>query len=85
MTTARDHDLLAVDQPPATPPGGSWLWPGRIPLGQVTMLDGDPGLGKSCVAIDVAARLTRGHAMPFAESDTALPPADAVILYKLGR
>jgi hypothetical protein len=23
-----------------------WLWPGRIPLGKVTILDGDPGLGK---------------------------------------
>ena len=25
----------------------NWLWQGRIPLGAITMLDGDPGLGKS--------------------------------------
>jgi hypothetical protein len=43
------------------------------------MLDGDPGLGKSCVALDVAARLMRGQAMPFADA-AALPAADAVIL-----
>ena len=24
-----------------------WLWWGRIPRGMLTMLDGDPGLGKS--------------------------------------
>ena len=29
----------------------SWLWPGRIPLGKVTMLAGDPGLGKSVLTM----------------------------------
>src|SRR5262249_50721062 len=24
-----------------------WLWPARLPLGKLTILDGDPGLGKS--------------------------------------
>ena len=24
-----------------------WLWPGRLPLGKLAVLDGDPGLGKS--------------------------------------
>src|SRR5262249_12351952 len=33
----------------APTPALRWLSPGRIPLGKVTMLDGDPGLGKSCV------------------------------------
>ncbi len=41
-----------------------WLWPGRIPLGKLTILDGDPGLGKSTVGIDIAARMTRGWEMP---------------------
>ncbi|MDD4890015.1 MAG: AAA family ATPase [Phycisphaerae bacterium] len=41
-----------------------WLWPGVIPLGKVTMLAGDPGLGKSLVALDVAARVTTGSAWP---------------------
>jgi AAA domain len=30
-----------------------WLWPARIPLGKVTILDGDPGLGKSTIALDL--------------------------------
>jgi hypothetical protein len=41
-----------------------WLWAGRIPLGKVTLLEGDPDEGKSCVAIDIAARVTCGIAMP---------------------
>lgn len=41
-----------------------WLWRGRIPFGKITVLDGDPGLGKSTITLDVAARLTRGDLMP---------------------
>jgi hypothetical protein len=41
-----------------------WLWEGRIPFGKVTLLDGDPGSGKSLLAVDIAARVSRGAAMP---------------------
>jgi RecA-family ATPase len=41
-----------------------WLWPGRLALGKLTMLDGDPGLGKSLLALDLCARLSRGLAFP---------------------
>jgi len=41
-----------------------WLWPGRIPLGKLTLLAGDPGLGKSFVTLDLAARVSRGEAWP---------------------
>ncbi len=41
-----------------------WLWPGRVPLGALTFLDGRPAQGKSTVALDLAARVTTGAAMP---------------------
>ena len=41
-----------------------WLWRGRIPLGNITVLDGDPGLGKSVFTTDLAARVTVGRAFP---------------------
>jgi hypothetical protein len=41
-----------------------WLWPGWVPLHALTLLDGDPGLGKSTIAADLAARASRGWAMP---------------------
>src|SRR6185437_7285600 len=56
-----------------------WLWHGRIPLGAITLLDGDPGLGKSLITIDLAARVATGRKMPF---DEALEggPAGVVLL-----
>jgi len=41
-----------------------WVWRGYIPQGKVTLLDGDPGLGKSTVAYDLAARLSVGSELP---------------------
>jgi predicted ATP-dependent serine protease len=37
-----------------------WLWPGRVPLGGLTVLAGEPGLGKSLLGVWLAARLSRG-------------------------
>lgn len=45
-----------------------WLWRAWLPRGAVTVLEGDPGLGKSTIAIDIAARLTRGAPMPDGEA-----------------
>jgi archaellum biogenesis ATPase FlaH len=41
-----------------------WLWPKRIPLGKITILDGDPGMGKSLLALSVAASVSTGQPMP---------------------
>lgn len=43
----------------------AWLWPGRIPLGKVVVVDGDPGLGKSTLVLgEFAARITTGSPWP---------------------
>jgi hypothetical protein len=41
-----------------------WLWPGRIAIGKVTLLVGDPGLGKSLLALDIAARVSSAAPWP---------------------
>lgn len=41
-----------------------WGWPGYIPLGKVTAIEGDPGDGKSILTVDLAARFTSGAPMP---------------------
>jgi hypothetical protein len=61
-----------------TPEHVSWLWPGRLPLGKVSLLDGDPGLGKSTVTLDIAARVSRGWPMP--DGTGAGEPAGVVIV-----
>lgn len=42
----------------------SWLWMRYLAMGDITMLDGDAGNGKSLVTLDVAARITRFDEMP---------------------
>jgi hypothetical protein len=58
----------------------SWLWPGRIPLGKLTVLDGDPGLGKSVLTLDLAARVTRGLLMPGEEREPGVDPEPAGVV-----
>lgn len=53
-----------------------WLWPGRIPKGKLTVLDGDPGLGKSAATVDLAARVSAGLELP---DGTLCEAAGAVI------
>ncbi len=41
-----------------------WLWTKRIPLAKLTIVDGDPGLGKSALLTDAAARVSVGRSWP---------------------
>jgi hypothetical protein len=58
----------------------SWLWPARIPRGKLTIIDGDPGLGKSVLTLDLAARVSRGQAMPDGEQGESREAAGVVLL-----
>jgi hypothetical protein len=56
----------------------TWLWDGRIPLGKLTILDGDPGLGKSTLSLAIAANVSRG--LPLPGSTEPSRPAGVVLL-----
>lgn len=56
----------------------SWLWKYRMALGKLTMLDGDPGLGKSNITLDLAARLSTGREMP--DGAPGIPGGAGVVL-----
>src|SRR5205085_4520697 len=57
-----------------------WLWEPWLARGVVAVLDGDPGLGKSSVALDLVARVTT--ARPFPGADIAAPrePQTALVV-----
>jgi len=47
-----------------------WLWPGRVPYGKLTVLAGDPGVGKSYVSLAIATAVTLGTPLPGDEAPT---------------
>lgn len=57
-----------------------WRWAGWMPEGKLTLLDGDPGTGKSTLASDLAARVTTGRAMPLEPPFAEPHEARAVIM-----
>ncbi len=45
-----------------------WLWYPYIPYGKITILQGDPGCGKTMAVLSLAALLSKGESLPFEES-----------------
>jgi putative DNA primase/helicase len=55
-----------------------WLWPGKIALGKVCMIAGDPGLGKSLVTLDMASTVSKGGRWPV--DGSRAPLGDVLLL-----
>lgn len=45
----------------------SWLWYPYIPLGKITIFQGDPGEGKTTLILNISAILTNGEKLPYDE------------------
>jgi len=55
-----------------------WVWPGRIPAGKLTVIEGDPATAKSTMTLDLAARVTTGAAWP--DGEAGREPASVLLL-----
>ncbi len=55
----RPLDQLTASLAPVT-----WLWPGWLPRGMLSLLGAAPGAGKSLLALDLARRLIHGEPFP---------------------
>lgn len=55
-----------------------WVWPGRIPAGKLTVIEGDPATAKSTMTLDLAARVTTGAAWP--DGEAGRTPASVLLL-----
>jgi hypothetical protein len=73
--------VVSMDTVTATPV--VWLWWPYIALGKLAMLDGDPGLGKSLLMTQLAASLSRGHALPDQEGKITLDTGGAHVTVML--
>lgn len=75
MTTNETNTSVALEIIRASeiePKEVKWLWYPYIPFGKVTLLQGDPGDGKSKLMLSLAALLSKGEALPFVEDENAL-------------
>ena len=59
-TTARRATAIVRRLDQIEPEDVKWLVPGMVPFGKLTLLEGNPGVGKSTLLADFAARVTRG-------------------------
>ena len=67
----------------------NWLWYPYIPFGKLTIVQGDPGDGKSTFVLDIIARLTNGTEMlalniyttAINQNDYSLGQAKAVMFF----
>jgi putative DNA primase/helicase len=64
-----NDDLAVIRASKVTPQRVDWLWRGYLAFRKLVVLDGDPGLGKSALTIDLTARTTTRSPMP----DGSLP------------
>lgn len=53
-----------------------WLWYPYIPYGKLTIIQGDPGEGKTTAILQIAALLSKGENLPF--DDTARVPVNVI-------
>ena len=72
--TPHEVALELVKASEITPKEVKWLWYPYIPFGKVTLLQGDPGDGKSQLMLTISAILSRGKTLPFADSEETLEP-----------
>ena len=61
-----------------TPKEVRWLWYPYIPFGKVTLLQGDPGDGKSKLMLSLAALLSKGAPLPFDDEDESGEPMTVI-------
>jgi putative DNA primase/helicase len=61
-TSAEDFNLVRLAD--VSPQSVTWTWNGYLARGKLTLLGGDPDLGKSLICTDAAARLSRGVHWP---------------------
>jgi archaellum biogenesis ATPase FlaH len=62
----------------------SWLWEPYIAVGKLTVLEGDPESGKTFLALEVAAAVTKGRVLPAFGSLEQKPVDPASVLFLTG-
>jgi hypothetical protein len=77
VAATRQADLMSLTD--LEPRPIDWLWQDRLAAGSLAMLSGDPGSGKTWIALAIAAALSRGRVPSTVDTDNNRKPC--TILY----
>lgn len=78
--TLAPSDFCGTPLTTVTPRTLHWLWPGYLPLGKLTLLEGACSVGKSTFLRDLAARVSRGDALPDGSAGLGQPSGVVLIM-----
>lgn len=77
LATDEDADFVSVTFSDVQERKVEWLWYGWLPAGKLVMMDGDPGVSKSTLALTIAAHITKGRDWP---DGRRCPEGDVILL-----
>jgi putative DNA primase/helicase len=57
----------------------NWVWKDYLAAGELTIIAGEPATGKTTIALDIAAHITRGEHLPFPDTTFCESPGIVII------
>ena len=67
MKMDKNTELRLIKMSDVEPTKVEWLWYPYIPYGKITIIQGDPGEGKTTLILNLAAMLSKGEKLPESE------------------
>ena len=71
-----DYDFKLINMADVEAKEVTWLWYPFFPMNKLTIIQGDPGEGKTTLILEIAARLSKGE--PILEGDVAREPVNII-------
>lgn len=78
MGEKREKDFHLINMADVEAREVDWLWYPYIPYGKLTIVQGDPGEGKTTFILHLAALLTKGEALPCEEEEWHKEPINVI-------
>ena len=76
MKMSEDIDLELINMADVEAKEVTWLWYPFFPMNKLTIIQGDPGEGKTTLILEIAARLSKGE--PILDGDVAREPVNII-------
>ena len=78
MEERREKDYRLINMDDVEARKVDWLWYPYIPYGKVSIVQGDPGEGKTTFILRLAALLTKGEPLPGEEGQNLREPINVI-------